>query len=193
MNTTDPETEAADAGPRYKFNPNPKDAYRITMKIADAPGPFASIIGLAQYDVVNPECLPPPKVNPGEHLSPIPTEDVPIELTKISDGEYTGTVYVDRMLDEEYHKRGVCYWKLIQARVHLKATGAAEETVFIPGIAAKEFIEEETEIKYFWSGGYPRETMDDYADFGFPSPEKYKEELRDSLFTVTLIASKEAP
>lgn len=195
MNTSDPETETADVGPRYKLNPHPKDAYRITMTIADAPGPFASIIGLAQYDVVNPECLPPPKDNPGEHLSPIPTTGGAIDLKQISDTEYTGIVYADHMLDKDYHGRGVCRWKLIQAQVQLKATGAPEETLFIPSIPEQKIIEAESEITYFRKSSYPgKHEMKDMPSIGQTDRSKMDPEITDQdLFTITFAARKEAP
>jgi hypothetical protein len=93
-------------GTTYRTNPRPTQAYRITMTIADAPGPFASMRALAQYDVVNKECLSPPKDNPGGHTAPVPTEDVEIPLPRVSDNEYTGVVYADWMQDEDYTARG---------------------------------------------------------------------------------------
>lgn len=51
--------------PEYRKNPQPKQAYRITMAIENAPGPFRHLLGLAQFDVVNSECLPPPDENNG--------------------------------------------------------------------------------------------------------------------------------
>src|SRR3546814_7808352 len=93
------------------------------MTITDAPGPFASMRALAQYDVVNKQCLSPPKDNPGGHTAPVPTKDVEIPLTRVSDNEYTGVVYADWMQDEDYTGHGACRWQLMQFRVRMKATG----------------------------------------------------------------------
>ncbi|MFB5204607.1 DUF502 domain-containing protein, partial [Stenotrophomonas sp. 3diitr2024] len=49
-------------------------------------------------------------------------EIVPVELRKVADGEYRGTLYVDRMLDEDYYGRGVCHWEFTGAGAMLKAT-----------------------------------------------------------------------
>src|SRR3546814_7734565 len=73
-------------GATYRTNPRPTQAYRITMTITDAPGPFASMRALAQYDVVNKQCLSPPKDNPGGHPAQVPTKDVEIPLTRVSIG-----------------------------------------------------------------------------------------------------------
>jgi len=48
----------------HTLNPQPKQTYEITMTFADAPGPFASMLGLVQYDVVTQECLSPPDSKP---------------------------------------------------------------------------------------------------------------------------------
>src|SRR3546814_16555518 len=79
-------------GATYRTNPRPTQAYRITMTITDAPGPFASMRALAQYDVVNKQCLSPPKDNPGGHTAPVPTQEVQTPLTRVSDNEYHGVV-----------------------------------------------------------------------------------------------------
>jgi hypothetical protein len=36
-----------------KLNPAPRKAYELTLRLKDAPGPFAVVSGVAQYDVVN--------------------------------------------------------------------------------------------------------------------------------------------
>jgi len=139
----------------HTVNPQPKQAYQITMTLADAPGPFAFMQGLVQYDVVNQECLSPPKDNPGGapmHL----TRHIEFELTRVSDVQYTGTVYADGIFDEDYYGRGICRWQLTQARVHLKATGAPRETLFNASISAELLLAEKTEKIYFLKASYPR-------------------------------------
>lgn len=177
----------------YRRNAQPQQAYRITMTITDAPGPFASMTALAQYDVVNRACLRPPKDNPGGHTSPVPTEDVEIPLQKVSDNEYVGTVYTDQMLDEDYNGRGVCHWKLIQFRVHMKATGADGETLFIPSISDEKLLTEEPRTVYFNKNTYPRAEMDNFPDTGVSNRSRFGPSIRDEdLFTVTFTSSKEA-
>lgn len=41
------------------------------MTIADAPGPLKVVLSASQFDVVTPECLPPPDSNPGGHMTMI--------------------------------------------------------------------------------------------------------------------------
>lgn len=172
--------------PEYKENKSPERAFRLTMRIDNAPGPLKVMVSASQYDVVNRECLPPPKDNPGGHLSPVPTSDIPFELTRISDNDYTGVVYADGMIDEDYHGRGVCRWSLIQAQVQLKATGAEGETKFIASLGRDEFVPGETKEIYYWKRGYPRSGTEDFPDFGEVNKTEYKAEILDELFSIAL-------
>ena len=182
--------------PQYRQNPQPKQAYRITMTLADVPGPFASMTALAQYDVANKECLRPPKDNPDGHTAPVPTKDVEIPLLKVSDTEYVGTVYADRMLDEDYTGRGVCHWQLMQFRVHMKATGAEGETLFIPSIDYTKLLPTQPETVYFNKISYPRlesSSLKEPIDTGESNRSSFGPSIQDDdLFAVTFIPSKEA-
>jgi hypothetical protein len=182
---------------KYRQNPNPSQAYRITMRLDDPPGPFGSMVALAQYDVTETQCLPPPRENHG-HKWPVPTEDVPIELTRVSDHEYTGIVYVDRMLDEDYYGRGVCHWQLIKARVHLKATGSAKgETLFIPGIPAAKILGAQAETTFFARNVYPGVAdaeLDEFVDMGVTDRARIGPAIGDDdLFSVTFTPNREVP
>jgi hypothetical protein len=182
------------AGPAYRQNPQPRQAYRITMTVENAPGPFAHMLGLAQFDVVNPECLPPPDDNNG-HLWPVPTEGVEVPLQKVAEHTYSGVVYADQMLDEIYYGRGVCRWKLIQVQVQLKATGAKGETKFIPLLDSEELFAGEPQKVYFWKGYYPgtSDVLEEYPEFGQTDRTKMASEIRDEeLFIITMTARKEA-
>ena len=175
----------------YRVNPAPTQGYRIRMTIKDAPGPFAWKKALAQYDVVNRECLSPPRDNPGGRSAPVPTEDVEIALKQISENEYEAFLYADYMQDEDYTGRGVCHWKLIQFRVHMKATGADGETLFIPAIPHNKLIPSETEVVYFNKRTYPRVEMDNYPDTGMSRHQYNVSVTDDDLFTVTFEPAKE--
>lgn len=167
-----------------KERPDPRKAYRIVMTIENAPGPFAMIEGSAQYDVINHnECG---YIDPGtETISRINTHP-PIEWKPVGEGRYEATIYADLMLDENYYGRGVCRWKLTAANALLRATGAETETRFLPGISAQEITAGTSLTLHFAKMRYPRSGMDDFADFGEAEPNKYKPEIRDQLFTITM-------
>src|SRR3546814_17759410 len=95
---------------------------------------------LAHDDVVNKQGLSPPKDNPGGHTAPVPTKDVEIPLTRVSDNEYTGVVYADWMQDEDYTGHGACRWQLMQFRVRMQETGTDGETRFVTNIMDAELL-----------------------------------------------------
>ncbi|WP_349984394.1 hypothetical protein ABRP17_016980 [Stenotrophomonas sp. WHRI 8082] len=172
-----------------KLNPAPRQAYEFVLKIDDAPGPFAVVEGSAQYDVVNEqECG---RIVPATGRAGRITSQENVQLQKVGDNEYRGTVYLDLMQDEDYYGRGVCQWKFSGAGAMLKATGAAGETRFLSFIEADRFVKGDSETQHYADMGYPRESMEDYADYGEDAPDGFKPELRDKLFSVTL-AGKEA-
>ena len=74
--------DSQNSPPTFTENPAPRQTYRLTLRIEGAPGPLEIVSSAAQYDVVNPECLPPPKDNPGGHTSAVPTHDIPLRLQR---------------------------------------------------------------------------------------------------------------
>jgi hypothetical protein len=171
-----------------KEYPNPQQAYRITMTVDDAPGPFGMIEGSAQYDVTNSDACG--QVNPASGTPSRINTNPPLQWQRIADNAYTAVVYVDRMVDEDYYGNGVCTWAFTQARGRLKATGAHEETDFVPVISAKEIEAEKSVIWYFWAGGYPSSRSENFADFGNQDKDYYLPEIRNQLFTVTLSSER---
>lgn len=176
----------------FKRNPQPKRPYRLTVRIDNAPGPFAQLVALAQFDVANTECLPPPDANPGGYTSAVPTHDVEIPLTRVSDREYTGTFYADQMLDEDYHGRGVCRWALVEARMKMKATGADGETLFMPYIRDDKVLAGEAQVNYFTRTAYPRTESGDFPYVALQDRGQFGASIQDmDLFTVTFEATQE--
>ena len=122
-----------------KLNPSPRKAYELVLRLKDAPGDFAVVEGVAQYDVTNEDQCG--HIEPATGTAARITSQEPVELRKVADGEYRGTLYVDRMLDEDYYGRGVCKWEFTGAGAMLKATGAEEETRFLTFADAEPLIE----------------------------------------------------
>ncbi len=186
-----PPVETDEDAPLRKLNPQPKRAYLITMKIEGAPGPFAVVRGVAQYDVENAEC--------GRYLKiagvfPSMTSMEAFPLTRISDTEYQGTVYADLILEEDYFGRGVCRWRFMQAQVVLKATGANEETRFLPSLPAEAVYAQESEKRYFWNERYPRSQTENFPSFGRMDIAEFAKQIsHDELFTITLAAREARP
>ncbi len=175
--------------PQFTENPAPRQAYRLTLRIEGAPGPLEVVSSAAQYDVVNKECLPPPKDNPGGHTAPVPTHDIPFRLERVSDNEYAGIFHTDGMVDAEYHGRGVCRWELIQAQVQLRAPGDQGDTYFIAKLSGDELPQGAPKAFHYWKARYPKEAgAEGYRDFGQPDLQKVPEDQRDEFFGIVLTA-----
>lgn len=183
--------------PEYKENPTPRQAYRLTMRIDNAPGEFGWIQGFLQYDVVNRDCLPPPKDNPGGYQSPLPTRSIPFGLDRTAEGGYTATVYTDGMVDEDYHGRGVCRWELKNVQVQLKATGQRAETLFMADVYGDELLAGQSKTLHYIKRGYPRHpetTLDEPLSSGQTDRSQMASYLTDDdLFTITLASEEVAP
>ena len=172
-------------------NPQPRRGYEIVLTIEEAPGPFAVVRGSAQYDVANRnECG---QVNASTGTVLRISDFAPVALQRVSETEYRGTVYFDALLEGDYYGRGTCHWELVHVSAMLQATGADGETTFESSLSAAEVASAATGVRYFWKQGYPRSEMDAFPDSGFDNPEKYRPELRNDLFKITMKAQGPLP
>ncbi|MCL1527839.1 hypothetical protein [Xanthomonas nasturtii] len=179
----------ADGDPVYRKNQHPTEAYKLTMTIEDAPGPFEWISGTAFYQMTNHEqCTP---IEPIAGVWNKSKEDgIPINFKKIDPTTYVATIYADGMVDADYYGKGVCNFELNGVGISLKATGKKEETRFQPALFKAQIYDSVPVKFYFWKGGYPRSRMDNYPDTGEYSVDKYAESNRGSLFQITLKSEK---
>lgn len=192
MTNTPPSAAAPGADASYRQNPAPKQAYRITMTVKGAPGPFGWMRPIAHYDVANRECLRPPKDNPGGRSAPVPTAPTEFALQQTADGVYSGVVYADLMQDEDYTGNGVCHWELTSIVVQMKATGAEGETFFVPAIPGRKLAPGETETVYFNKQSYARKDASALGNPGLNDRSRFGPAIQDSdLFTVTFAVAKE--
>lgn len=174
---------------RAALNPAPRQAYELLLTLADVPGPFAQVEGVAQYDVVNEDQCG--HVNPLTGTAERITHQQPVALEQVGPGQYRGRVYLDLMLDEDYYGRGVCQWQFSGAGTLLKATGAAGETRFTAFIDAQAIAEGQTVTRLYPATDYPRVAeIDDYGQPGKADAGSYVATLRDQLFSATLQANK---
>ena len=185
--------ENEDEGPtiEIKEHPQPAQAYQLTMVIENAPGPFGMVEGSAQYDVENRHACG--ERNPASGTVSRMTHMPDLHWKPVDATTYTTTVYPDLLVNEDYYGNGVCRWKLMGASALLRATGAETETRFLPALDVEYILAEKTVTLYFWEAGYPRRRMENYPDFGEPSPDKFGENIRDQLFTITLTAKEVQP
>ncbi|MCF7221655.1 hypothetical protein [Marilutibacter chinensis] len=191
------DTPTPESKPEYRENPDPQHKRRLRVRIENAPGAFGWVHGTMQFNVDNTECLPPPKDNPGGHTSPVPMQMIPFELVRESDGEYVATVFTDGMIDEDYHGRGVCHWKLLNVQVQLKATGADSETLFMADMFGRELAAGEEKTIYYTKQSYPRHP-ETKLEKPFSSGQTDRSKMAsyltdDDTFTITLTTQEATP
>ena len=187
--TADVTTDAAhQAAPMRTLNTAPRRSYQVNMLIENAPGPFAVVEGVAQYDVVNEDECGQYSETAGLH--PRITSNEKFTLERVSDTEYSGIVYLDRILDEEYFDGGVCRWQFTEARVVLRASDSATDARFVPALAAQLVERQAAQVRYFWKGYYPRAKMEGFPDLGETNLDAVPQEKRAEFFSISLKASE---
>lgn len=177
--------------PARQLNPDPQRSYAISVVVAAPPGPFAAVSGVAQYDVSNAGACA--KGHPVVGNIPVLTENVPFELSKVSETQYVGVIFQDRLQDEDYHGRGGCHWVLNEARVVFKASADSADARFVSGIPGEEVSAEGSRTRYFWKGYYPRAKIEGFPDLGEKDLQNVPEHQRAEFFTITLSAKRGSP
>ena len=183
------------------LNPNPTRAYRITLRINNAPGEFKYVKGGAQYDVVNEdECG---SIHPKSGTASRITSQEDVQLTRLSSTEYTGIVYADYMQDDDLYGRGVCHWDLTGASAVIKVTGAYEETRFMTFMEARDIADGRAHTRYYTTRNYPRAApsrkyphlppLQNYGDGGAAGVDEFLPQFREAAFSVTLDAAEVRP
>ena len=175
-----------------KLNPAPQQAYELVLTLKDAPGPFAVIEGVAQYDASNyADCG---RIVPATGTAGRITSQEPVTLHKVGANEYRGRFYLDRMQDEDYYGRGVCHWTLTGVGTMLCATTGEADTRFLTYFKKERMNAGSPLTLYYPKVAYPRaELAANYPASGKEDPSAYKEELRDALFSTTTTVQKLAP
>nr|WP_312131837.1 hypothetical protein [Stenotrophomonas pavanii] len=175
-----------------RLNPVPKQAYELVLTVKDAPGPFAVVEGVAQYDVSNYEDCG--RVIWSTGTASRITSQEPVELRRTGENEYRGTFYLDRMQDQNYYDRGTCHWTLTGVGAMLRATTGEADTRFLTFIDKKRMDAGSPLTLYYPKTAYPRaELAANFPASGKEDPSAYKEELRDALFSTTTTVRTLAP
>jgi hypothetical protein len=182
--------------PNTQLNPDPVKAYPFTMRIENAPGEFKFIRVSAQYTIANSEECG--RIHPMTGMPTGATKNETLVLERVSGVEFKGTVYADRIKDQDYYGRGVCHWSLKGASAVLKATGAYEETRFLHFTDMASLAGGGTHTRYYPKRNYPfagggdpsLPKPKDFPAVGEEDPDEYVPALRDALFTIGVAAGK---
>lgn len=180
---------------RFQLNPNPKEAYRIRIKINDAPGPLKLMNDMTiRYMARN--CsyfITSEFIGAKTH----PTKRISTPIRQISENDYETVFYADAVLDEDYFREGICRWQPDGFGTSFKATGKPEETSFNVSGLMKYLLEQKSLTKYYRKAGYPHYLNDDGSVYvshdgngivtsGRDSLTDYSPELQKDLFSITL-------
>ncbi len=191
-------------------NPNPQKAYKLKVKIKDAPaGGFKDFRAVASFDIGNiKECG---YYLGGTYQGTVPgvERDILFPLIKLSETEYEGVFYTDWGKDGDFYGKGVCHWVFTYIGVSFRATGAEDETQFITGFSDNyEFFtgkhvvrgtddefdskHSKTQTRFYPKSEYPRSQFHNTSssDSGLKSVNEYTEKYRNNLFSLTLTTEK---
>ena len=175
-----------------KLNPAPKQAYELVLTLKDAPGPFAIVEGVAQYDVSNYEDCG--RIIWSTGTAGRITSQEPVELRRTGENEYRGMFYLDRMQDQDYYDRGTCHWTLTGVGAMLRATNGEADTRFLTYVNKERMDAGSPLTLYYPKTAYPRaELAANFPASGKEDPSAYKEELRNALFSSTTTVQKLVP
>lgn len=194
MNAPSSQADATSSRPDpvYQKNPHPTQAFRITLTIEDAPGPFEWISGTAFYQMTNhKQCTP---IEPIAGVWSKSDEDgIPINFERRDASTYDATIYADGMVNADYYGKGVCEFELDGVGISLKATGGKNETRFQPALFKKEIHSSTPKVTYFWKGRYPKADMENFPDGGETSKDRFNDAAKNNLFKVTLAVEEVNP
>ena len=181
---------------RFQLNPHPKQAYRLKIKINDAPGPLVSMNNTyIRYMARDCSYV----INHIEGVTSHPRKYVDIPLRQVGKNEYEASFYFDAVQDEDYFGEGVCHWKPDGFGGTFKATGKEEETGFTISDVMRNLLEKKKLTKYYWKWAYPYSRKEDgtlysdSVDSGIVSPEIYDAEKHKEMFTITVTLEEVQP
>ena len=183
---------------RFQLNPHPKQAYRLRIKINDAPGPLKLMRNMSVgYGARDCSYI----INHIEGASANPEKKVRAETRKLAEFEYEAIIYADAVQDEDYFGEGICHWKPEGFGLGFQATGSPNETIFNFGDSLDDLIEKKTLTKYYWKGGYPyfknidgsNSNTENTVSFGGDTLTDFSEDRWQDLFTIAVTLEEIKP
>lgn len=160
-------------------NPIPKQRYEVTLEIHQPPGPFdGAARGWVHYRVDNSRCLP---LTPGEGATLFPEKTVEFNVTRVSATVYRGTIFLDRLQDQDYYGLGFCHWNINTLGIELKGNGVKFNTA----IGGSELLAGKPATTYYAAADYQRAF--NHADaVGFTNRALFRTTSPSGIFDMTL-------
>lgn len=91
----------------YKQNPSAQQAYEFSVILYSAPANLEAVAAKAHY--INLDCAQSEGASGDDTAL---KTSIPVEFKRTSPTQYTGTLYADAMLDEDYLQNGkICHWQ----------------------------------------------------------------------------------
>ena len=179
------ETEA-----KFHLNPQPKQAYRLKIKINDAPGPL-KLMGKMGVGYKAEDCTY--IINKIEGAPAHPEKNVQFDIHQINEFEYESIIYADAVLNEDYFGNGVCHWNPEGFGFSLSATGKPEETRFNFSDILEKLLNKKSLTQYFSTRPYPFSkkedgtiNIDDPTHYGITPSELYNPDQDKEKFSITV-------
>ena len=169
--------------PRIELNPHPTMRYKITVTIADAPGPFDNIEASVDYGVTDFDCVPEQPIS-GARL--LPRKHVELTLSKLSETTYVADMYTDLFKDDDYYSLGTCRWSV--AAVTFNAT--KERMRFTTPLTFKKFSAENGETRYYSFDSYRDSSLETH-NLGNTDRNAYRNAA--GTFAINVTARKAQP
>ena len=169
-----------------KKNPHPAKRYEVTAT-ADAPGPWDSVKGYLEYQVINSECTPEDKFL-GVHAMPrLVGHD--FEMTRVDDKTWKGYFYQDFILDEDYYGLGVCHWNVASVSANFTVHGRA----FGSGDIFQALLNNASQVSYFKKSDFLDRSPNPYGalDFSASNPDYVKNP--GAFFPITVSVKEVTP
>lgn len=162
-------------------NPIPKQRYEATLEIHQPPGPFdGTVRGWVNYRVDDSRCL---TLTSNGGTTIFPEKTVEFTVNRVSATVYRGTIFLDRLRDEDYYGLGICHWNINTLGIELTGNGVKFNTAMGGG----ELLAGEPATTYYAVADYQRAF--NHADaVGFTNRALFRTTPPGGIFDMTLTA-----
>lgn len=171
-------------------NPHPVKRYEV-VATSDAPGPWDSVEGYINYNIVKADdgiakCVPIGSFLGEQSLTSI---GVDIEMNRVDDHTWTGYFYRDALQDEDYYNLGICHWDVTSVSVSAVARGVR----FAWSGLFDDLLHHGAETRYFKKSAYGDHSLERYGapDLDPADPAVLRDP--EAYFRVTIAIKERAP